>query len=206
MIKSTIEFSDENVLTFDYVRQYEKIKDYKDIHLYNSNWKKVFRSQRKLVHNSSENIIILELTKIFGATKYCQKFEKQAFESFQKELNLEECPFKNCIFSCDKKHLYEAGALLFHQADLEETIKQDENYLENLKNNFKEKRSQIWILWNDEANKVDKSLDNFEFNWTMSYRIDSEVSDCSYGCIYRKMIQNSDNIFKKINSMVCEQL
>lgn len=32
-------------------------------------------------------------------------------------------------------------------------------------------------------------LDEFKFNWTMSYRFDSEVSDCSYGCSYS--IENS---------------
>lgn len=43
---------------------------------------------------------------------------------------------------------------------------------------------------NLKANPVRDSIDAFQFNWTMSYRVDSEVSDCSYGCTYSK--QNDD--------------
>ncbi len=33
---------------------------------------------------------------------------------------------------------------------------------------------------------VRESLDRLAFNWTISYRLDSEVSDCAYGCLYKK--------------------
>lgn len=31
-----------------------------------------------------------------------------------------------------------------------------------------------------------KSLDKYKFNWTISYPIDSEIAECSYGCTYEK--------------------
>ncbi len=31
---------------------------------------------------------------------------------------------------------------------------------------------------------ISSTANNYKFNWTMSYRLDAEVSDCSYGCSY----------------------
>ena len=43
------------------------------------------------------------------------------------------------------------------------------------------------------ANPVQSTIDAFQFNWTMSYRIDAEVSDCSYGCTYTKQKEQDDD-------------
>ena len=39
-------------------------------------------------------------------------------------------------------------------------------------------------------------MNQFSFNWTMSYRQDAEVSDCAYGCMYHKAIANQRMIDK----------
>lgn len=43
-------------------------------------------------------------------------------------------------------------------------------------------------------------LDKYKFNWTLSYMIDSEVSDCSYGCSYsnpQPIVDESQEAYKK---------
>ncbi|RNA06946.1 alpha-(1-3)-fucosyltransferase 4 [Brachionus plicatilis] len=200
----TINFLDENVQTFDYLNQYKRIKSFKEQFVYTSKWKKVLSKQRNLRYNQSKDFLILEYTKIFSSTKYCQKFgadqfdQNTNFESVKRKLFLNECQFTNCVFSCDKRRLNEANALIFHQADLEVLVQEDRLYLENLRMSLKQREEQIWILWNDEANRVNKDLDEFGFNWTMSYRTDSEISDCSYGCIYRKINKDEENFYQKV--------
>jgi hypothetical protein len=44
----------------------------------------------------------------------------------------------------------------------------------------------IWILWIDEANRQLEHLNQYQFNWTLSFRQDSEVSIGSYGLLIRK--------------------
>jgi alpha-1,3-fucosyltransferase len=53
-------------------------------------------------------------------------------------------------------------------------------------------------LWNDEANSVSNKLDPIRFNWTISYRFDAEVSDCSYGCIFEKKKNPHEALGKKV--------
>ena len=43
----------------------------------------------------------------------------------------------------------------------------------------------IWILWVDEANRALDHLNEYQFNWTLSFRQDSEVSIGSYGLLIR---------------------
>lgn len=40
-------------------------------------------------------------------------------------------------------------------------------------------------------------MDEFKFNWTMSYRLDAEVSDCSYGCSYTSKEQSDIGMIAK---------
>ncbi len=42
---------------------------------------------------------------------------------------------------------------------------------------------------------VPETLDALKFNWTMSYRLDAEVNDCSYGCIYTRNDYSSQDDF-----------
>ena len=82
---------------------------------------------------------------------------------------LDTCAYKNCFFTCNKSLIAEADALLVH----------DTNDF-----NFKIERSasQVLIFWTDEANVVDERLDELKFNWTISFRQESEASYCTYGC------------------------
>ena len=41
----------------------------------------------------------------------------------------------------------------------------------------------IWILWIDEANRDIQHLNIYQFNWTISFRQDSEISIGSYGIL-----------------------
>jgi hypothetical protein len=43
----------------------------------------------------------------------------------------------------------------------------------------------IWILWIDEANRQLKHLNEYKFNWTLSFRQDSEISIGTYGLLIR---------------------
>jgi hypothetical protein len=44
----------------------------------------------------------------------------------------------------------------------------------------------IWILWIDEANRNIEDLNQYQFNWTLSFRQDSEVSIGSYGILIQR--------------------
>ena len=84
-----------------------------------------------------------------------------------------------------------ADALLFHESDLKQLINKKEKKILEFLYHRVDNLDQIWILWNDEANKVPVSLNSIGFNWTFSYRLDAEVSDCAYGCKYK--INNETN-------------
>ena len=54
----------------------------------------------------------------------------------------------------------------------------------------------IWILWIDEANRDIRHLNSYQFNWTISFRQDSEISIGTYGILIprAKKMQLSYNI------------
>lgn len=89
---------------------------------------------------------------------------------------LDTCAYKNCFFTCNKSLAADADALLIH-----------DTY--GLSNNFNRSASQLLIFWNDEANQVDKRLDQFKFNWTISFKQESEASYCTYGCYAHNKIK-----------------
>jgi hypothetical protein len=49
----------------------------------------------------------------------------------------------------------------------------------------------IWILWIDEANRQIQHLNQYKFNWTLSFRQDSEVSIGSYGILIKQQIKKN---------------
>lgn len=57
----------------------------------------------------------------------------------------------------------------------------------------------VWILWIDEANRGIESLNQYKFNWTLSFRQDSEVSIGTYGILIEKDTNKStlDNSFNE---------
>lgn len=59
----------------------------------------------------------------------------------------------------------------------------------------------IWILWVDEANRPLQELNQYRFNWTLSFRQDSEVSIGSYGLLIRKPVARSKSPLPEPNSI-----
>lgn len=47
-------------------------------------------------------------------------------------------------------------------------------------------------------------FDSYKFNWTMSYRLDAEISECSYGCSYK--LQIDDEAKKKEEELLVQTL
>jgi glycoprotein 3-alpha-L-fucosyltransferase len=76
------------------------------------------------------------------------------------------CEYNNCLFTCDESLHNVSDALMFHASS---------------KNNSKRYRSkdQVYMLWNDEARGG--NLES-HYNWTITFKLDSEISYCSYGC------------------------
>jgi hypothetical protein len=169
----------------------------------------IYFSNKRTLKKINEYYLVLEYTRIFGNTKYCQmKINSNAFKNYKNlslftETNnepnneafdlLENCRFKNCFFTCNKSFADSSDALIFHDTD-------------SLNVSFKREQSQVFIFWNDEANYVSNDLDNLNFNWTISYRYESEVSFCSYGCYKSNNVKNKKQhlfettILKEFNS------
>ena len=74
-------------------------------------------------------------------------------------------------YTCDKKRESDAHVLLMHKRDLngQELVKMKRN------------SEQIWLLWHDESNENSPEIDQYKFNWTISYRISAEASLAAYG-------------------------
>ena len=60
--------------------------------------------------------------------------------------------------------------MLFHESDMKKELKLDPNYIKTIAEMHMSKPEQIYVLWNDETNKVLESFDSINFNWTLSYR------------------------------------
>jgi hypothetical protein len=179
----------------DYIKSqnsWKKLKDEYD--LKNSYNKKVFLNTRSNESIKKKEYLIVEYTKIMDETKYCQYFDRLNSELALENTYVNECPYKNCKFTCDKSFMNNADVLLFHESDLKKDVTINKNYYQDLISKTDDRPNQIWLLWNDEANPVNANLDVFKFNWTMSYRHDSEVFDCSYGCVYTKSEQATEDI------------
>ena len=56
--------------------------------------------------------------------------------------------------------------------------------------------NQVWIFWNNEQT-IDRYYDDFLFDWTISYRLDSEIFNCINGC--SRNLKNKDDKFNEPN-------
>jgi hypothetical protein len=45
---------------------------------------------------------------------------------------------------------------------------------------------QIWLLWHDESNENSSNINQFKFNWTITYRTSAEASLGAYGITIAK--------------------
>lgn len=164
--------------------------------------------------------LVLEYTTIFDQHKFC------TIEN-QQDNYLEECPYKNCKFTCDKSLANSADSVIFHASDLPKEPTESTIYLKSFLSKTSRRKNQIWVLWHDEVSSkfslnfgqidkikllilnqkpsnLPKSFDIYKMNWTLSYLIDSEVSDCSYGCTYDNKVSDLNKI-NKLYSNIHEQ-
>ena len=86
---------------------------------------------------------------------------------------LSTCPFRNCQFTCNFSLAQKADAVLMLYSQL--------NYQKLLDHHASRSGNQVWLLWNDEPYSPLPAYNIFLFNWTISYRLDSEVSVAAYG-------------------------
>lgn len=45
---------------------------------------------------------------------------------------------------------------------------------------------QIWLLWHDESNENSPQINQYKFNWTITYRTSAEASLAAYGITIAK--------------------
>ncbi|CAF1152878.1 unnamed protein product, partial [Didymodactylos carnosus] len=121
--------------------------------------------------NGKRQITILEATTVFGQPKFCTKEEQKIFHP--------ACPFTNCLWKCSKedKTVTQLDALIFHHLDI--NSEEIQKFLD------KRTLNEIYILWIDEAHKNLQHLNEYKFNWTLSFRQDSEISIATYGLIVK---------------------
>ncbi|UJR09439.1 hypothetical protein I4U23_013680 [Adineta vaga] len=117
---------------------------------------------------SQKTYKIFEETLVFTRPKFCSS--SRVFHP--------QCPYTNCHWSCKKPSINEKNfrrASVFHHVDINET---------EMYEKFRHRAyNDIWILWIDEANRSISHLNQYKFNWTLSFRQDSEVSIGTYGIL-----------------------
>lgn len=182
----------QNDLTVDTSDYMQRFVEYRAIKLNQKQiFDKKFQNFKTVIPNARKDLnkstyLIYEYTKFFDNTKNCQRTESQVYNK--------ECPFKNCKFTCDSNDFHKSDAVLFHESDMKNELKLDPNYIDKISALHKQNSNQLFILWNDEANKVLDEFDSICFNWTLSYRYDAEVSDCSYGCYHKKTAYDENKL------------
>jgi hypothetical protein len=115
----------------DHIKDYsaKKISQKEKYDLKNAHIKKILKNSRLVFEK--EEYLIIEYTKIFDQTKYCQYFNQTMKYT---NIFINECPYKNCRFTCDKNEFINADALLFHVSDTDKEAAKDKNYISNIKN------------------------------------------------------------------------
>lgn len=162
------------------------------------NYKIYYSDLKRELKPNNEIYLIVENTLVFGQTKFCQmKIDENEIKSFknytklipqispsqQKYDLLDNCAYQNCYFSCNKSLADTADALIFHD-------------IKSANLDFKRKDSQVLIYWNDESRVWNQNVDLLNFNWTISYKKESEVSYCAYGCYREKPTKITSEKFK----------
>ncbi len=125
-------------------------------------------------HEFQSTILIVLYTTVFRDEKFCKFSIDQIFGK--------SCPSKNrCQWSCDHRKYREADALIFHAYDVL-------YYRTTLPSRSETKPNSVWILWSDEPPSIINYalLKSYRFNWTISYKLNSEVSLATYGLFVKR--------------------
>ncbi|CAF0783482.1 unnamed protein product [Adineta ricciae] len=149
-----------------------------------------FSTIKVVQHRSSESattstILIVLYTTIFRDKKFCAFSIDQIFGK--------SCPSKNrCRWSCDDTKYREADALIFHAYDIPLSRT-------SMPTRSETKPNSVWILWSDEPPTIiDYSrLKSYQFNWTISYKLNSEISIGSYGLFTKRNQPLSDHEYHR---------
>ncbi len=126
-------------------------------------------SSKTILHNTFKKPLNKTSFLIYEHSKYRQFCMKQYIAS----VFIPTCPYRNCRFTCNSSMAHAADAILMLYSHL--TFKKMV-YL-----SLKRDPNQIWLLWNDEPYPPSPIYNRFLFNWTINYRLDSEVSISAYG-------------------------
>ena len=170
------ELNDSNVDTSNYVNDYyllrHKLKPKLNLlqnRSFELNYKNVKPNKRD---SSSLN------QKSYFIYQYANIFSKQTHFN-----SLKECPYKNCQFVYNKSLASTSDVILIKEDEFSAEAK---HFLNRLN-----KSNKLWVLWNDQHSAIPNELNAYKFNWTLSFRLDAEVSDCYSGCYYTKTNTNS---------------
>ncbi|GBM30267.1 Alpha-(1,3)-fucosyltransferase C [Araneus ventricosus] len=134
--------------------------------------------------NTSPKLILLWTTyfnKIYSEDFYF-------FEEGRKTFDRYNCQVSNCYVTANKSSAYHSDAILFHVPDLHSS---------NIPKRFR--NDQIWILYSMEPPRyavLKWYLISSLFNWTMTYRSDSDVQ-VKYGEVVRKKIACHDKVITR---------
>ena len=123
---------------------------------------------------STSPILIVLYTTIFRDKKFCSFSIERIFGK--------SCPSINrCQWSCDHEKFREADALIFHAYDIP-------LYRTPIPDRSETKPNSVWILWSDEPPSIINYalFKSYHFNWTISYKLNSEVSIGSYGLFSKR--------------------
>jgi len=138
-------------------------------------WKEQIMKQspfKTIIPNSFKNSSNKKSLLIYEYTRHRQFCKKQTNEF----IYISTCPFQNCYFTCNSSLANQSDAILMLFSHL--------NYKKVFDLNKNRNPNQIWLLWNDEPYSPSSIYNKFLFNWTISYRLDSEVSIAAYGITF----------------------
>jgi hypothetical protein len=160
------------------------------------------------VNNNEE--LFSESSKTIKTKQFNRKdlYHIYIFKNFQtnnapqglKSNNNPRCKYKNCYFTSIFNNKTSYDAVLFRKNELKKyifdllAINNYNHKIDNIPIMRNRDENQVWILWNNEQ-KIDRYYDNFLFNWTISYRLDSEIFNCVNGC--SRNLKNKD--YSKFN-------
>lgn len=136
---------DMSVDTSSYVKEFEHYAQLKAVvkpHLdeSNSRFKRVSKGARHPGGLRKSHYRLLMFTTVFRSSRFCHNPPV-----------LEQCPFKNCLYTCDRDQARNADLVMFHADDLIREETETKVYLKSFLARLASRRNQIWVLWNDEV-------------------------------------------------------
>lgn len=141
---------DHLVETSSYAREYERYLERKRVKVKldavseQRGVKRVVAGKRDRSSLQKREYLMLAFTTIFGAKRYCESGKSE-------ELFVDQCPYKNCRFSCDRSKARSADLVLFHAEDLIHESTETRVYLKQFLARLDSRHEQIWVLWHDEV-------------------------------------------------------